>query len=220
MITKFQQAKNLAPFDGQLHCVKAFYAQTDADDIYRQLHAGLEWQSEQLFIYGRWLTVPRLMAWYGDSQASYRYSGVTHQPLPWTPLLANLRTDVEVVCQQAFNSVLANLYRDGRDSMGCHADNEKELGKNPTIASLSFGETRLLRFRHPESDYKLDIELSNGDLLVMAGELQHHWRHELPKTRKPKQARINLTFRQISEVAENEKYRPRSKQRQKSTNPH
>jgi len=216
----FNRTKNLAPFNGQLYCVSGFYGKAVADDYYRQLHTDLEWQSEQLFIYGRLLTVPRLMAWYGDDNANYRYSGIIHRPLPWTRLLANLRTDVEAVCQQSFNSVLANLYRDGRDSMGCHADDEKELGQNPTIASLSFGETRLLRFRHPESGYKLDIELGNGDLLIMTGELQHHWRHELPKTRKPKQARINLTFRQISEFVENEKYRSQSKQKQKSINPH
>ncbi len=219
-MTIFDKTKNLVPFDGQLYCLSGFYSKAVADDYYQQLNTGIEWQSEQLFIYGRLLTVPRLMAWYGDSQASYRYSGVTHQPLPWTALLSQLKQQLESVCSQSFNSVLANLYRDGRDSMGCHADDEKELGQNPTIASLSFGETRLLRFKHPNSGYKLDIELNHGDLLIMAGELQHHWRHELPKTRKPKQARINLTFRQISEVAENEKYRPQSMQRQKSTGQH
>lgn len=216
-MTIFKQATNLVAFDGQLYYWPGFYCQADAEQYYQQLLDCLSWQSEQLLIYGRWLTVPRLMAWYGDANANYRYSGVTHQPLSWTPLLADLRADVEKVCQQSFNSMLANLYRDGRDSMGCHADDEKELGPNPTIASLSFGETRLLRFRHPASGNKLDIELSNGDLLIMAGELQHHWRHELPKTRKPKQARINLTFRQISEFAETEKYRPQSRQKQKPT---
>jgi alkylated DNA repair dioxygenase AlkB len=143
-----------------------------------------------------------------------------HKPATDILGLTQLKQQLESVCSQSFNSVLANLYRDGRDSMGCHADDEKELGQNPTIASLSFGETRLLRFKHTDSGFKLDIELNHGDLLIMAGELQHHWRHELPKTRKPKQARINLTFRQISEVVGNEKYRPQSKQRQKSTGQH
>ncbi len=135
------------------------------------------------------------MAWYGDAGVNYRYSGVDHDPLPWLPLLSRLKQDLEKQCQHAFNSMMANLYRHGQDSMGCHADNEKELGRNPVIASLSLGETRLLRFRHGQSGQKLDVELKNGDLLVMAGSIQHHWRHELPKTRKVKQARINLTFR-------------------------
>lgn len=137
------------------------------------------------------------MAWYGDPAARYRYSGVEHTPLAWTADLQTLRGDVESVCECAFNSVLANLYRDGQDSMGCHSDDEKELGPNPLIASLSFGDSRLLRFKHRESGRKLDIELNHGDLLVMAGTLQHHWRHELPKTRKIKRPRINLTFRRI-----------------------
>lgn len=194
---RLTQLINLAPCDGLLYRLPGFYNRDQADDYFSQLHRELAWQSEQLFIYGRWIAVPRLMAWYGDTGVHYRYSGVDHAPAPWTAGLLQLRADMEAVCEQPFNSVLANLYRDGRDSMGCHADDEKELGVNPLIASLSFGETRLLRFRHPASGSKLDIELAHGDLLVMAGELQNHWRHELPKTRQPKQARINLTFRRI-----------------------
>lgn len=189
--------QNLAPRDGELYLLSAFYPPTNADTYLHSLLQNLAWQTEQILIFGRWVPVPRLMAWYGDPGADYRYSGVDHQPLPWTSELQSIRSDVETVCRQSFNSVLANLYRDGRDSMGSHADNEKELGANPLIASLSFGETRLLRFRHVRSRTTLDIELHHGDLLIMAGELQHHWRHEVPKTRQAKQARINLTFRQI-----------------------
>lgn len=188
---------NLAPFDGELYWLRGFYSPEQADRYFQRLYRQLNWQEEQLFIYGRHLKVPRLMAWYGDTGARYRYSGVDHEPSDWTEDLLRLKADVEVQCRHAFNSVLANLYRDGRDSMGCHADDENELGLNPLIASLSFGDTRLLRFRHPQSRHKLDIELAHGDLLIMAGALQHHWRHELPKTRKPKQPRINLTFRRI-----------------------
>ncbi|MBD9357699.1 alpha-ketoglutarate-dependent dioxygenase AlkB family protein [Methylomonas albis] len=189
--------QNLAPRDGELFLLPAFYPLVVADKYLQKLMQNLAWQTEQIHLYGRWVPVPRLMAWYGDPDADYRYSGVDHQPLPWTTDLQPLRSDAEAVCQQPFNSVLANLYRNGRDSMGCHADNEKELGPNPLIASLSFGETRLLRFRHAHSRTTVEIELSHGDLLIMAGELQHHWRHELPKTRQVKQARINLTFRRI-----------------------
>lgn len=192
-----QARGNLIPYDGQLYHWPRFYPREQADSYFQLLYQNLTWQQENLFIYGRWLPVPRLMAWYGEPAAHYRYSGVDHPPLPWTPELQTLRLDMQSVCGQSFNSVLANLYRDGRDSMGCHADDEKGLGPNPVIASLSFGETRLLRFRHPQSSRRLDIELMHGDLLIMAGELQQHWRHELPKTRRPKQPRINLTFRNI-----------------------
>lgn len=191
------EQSNLAPFDGGLYLLEGFYSREKADTYFHQLYQKLDWQQEQLFIYGRWLKVPRLMAWYGDPGAHYRYSGVDHRPQAWTPELLLMRAELESVCGQHFNSVLANLYRDGRDSMGCHADDEKELGNNPTIASLSLGESRLLRFHHVQTQYKLDIELMHGDLLVMAGELQHHWRHELPKTRRTKLPRINLTFRRI-----------------------
>ncbi len=188
---------NLLPFDGELYLLRSFYPTSAADTYFNRLYRSLNWRSEHLFIYGRRLQVPRLMAWHGDLDAHYRYSGVDHLPQPWTADLQALRNDLQAICQQTFNSVLANLYRNGQDSMGCHADDEAELGQNPLIASLSFGETRLLRFRHAVSGTKLDIPLGHGDLLIMAGALQHHWRHELPKTRKPKQARINLTFRRI-----------------------
>jgi alkylated DNA repair dioxygenase AlkB len=188
---------NLLPCDGQLFLIHDFYSKAEADAVFYTLYESLKWQQERLFIYGRWLNVPRLMCWYGDAGASYRYSHVIHIPSPWTDELLKLKTDVEGVCQHRFNSVLANLYRNGQDSMGCHADDEKELGDNPLIASLSFGAQRVLRFRHVELGHKLNLPLVHGDLLIMAGELQHHWKHELPKTRKCDQPRINLTFRFI-----------------------
>jgi alkylated DNA repair dioxygenase AlkB len=193
--------RNLAPYDGQLYWLPGFYSSLLADRHLKRLHELIAWQTERLFIYGRWIEVPRLMAWYGDSDAQYRYSNVTHTPLPWIAALQPLREDMQTLCGQTFNSVLANLYRHGRDSMGCHADNEKELGDMPVIASLSFGETRLLRFHHPATNHRLNIELAHGDALIMAGELQQHWRHELPKTRRLKLARINLTFRRILTIA-------------------
>jgi alkylated DNA repair dioxygenase AlkB len=196
-MTRPWAVNNCLPFDGELYWLRGFYAASQADDHLQHLLDSLAWQSEQLFLFGRWLTVPRRMAWYGDVGADYRYSGVQHSPLDWTPRLAALRHDMQALCQQPFNSVLANLYRDGRDSMGCHADDEPELGPEPLIASISFGDSRLLRFRHPQSRHRLDVELAHGDVLLMAGCIQQHWRHELPKTRKPKHARINLTFRHI-----------------------
>ncbi|MGR9012169.1 MAG: alpha-ketoglutarate-dependent dioxygenase AlkB family protein [Gammaproteobacteria bacterium] len=188
---------NLAPVDGELYLIKQFYSLPESDLLFAQLQADLAWQEEAIFIYGRWVKVPRLMCWYGDPDACYRYSGVNHQPMPWIPALQEIRDKVETQCRYAFNSVLANLYRDGKDSMGCHADDEKELGPNPVIASLSLGDQRLFKLHHKKSAEKLDIVLGHGDLLVMAGTLQHHWTHSVPKTKKLKTPRINLTFRKI-----------------------
>lgn len=188
---------NLSPFDGELYLHSQFYDLPESDRLLAELLAQLAWQEEAIFIYGRWVKVPRLMCWYGDPDAWYSYSGVNHQPLPWLPILQTIRDKVEQHCQHSFNSVLANLYRDGNDSMGCHADDEKELGLNPVIASLSLGEQRLFKLHHKQRPEKRDIVLGHGDLLVMAGSLQHHWLHAVPKTKKLKTPRINLTFRKI-----------------------
>lgn len=188
---------NIVPFEGELYLYNHFYNLTESDLLFAQLQTELDWQEEAIFIYGRWVKVPRLMCWYGDSDACYRYSGVNHQPILWTPVLQAIREKVERQCRCTFNSVLANLYRDGNDSMGCHADDEKELGLNPVIASLSLGDQRLFKLHHKKSKEKLDIVLGHGDLLVMAGTLQHHWMHSVPKTKKLKTSRINLTFREI-----------------------
>jgi len=189
--------KNILPVDGELYLVKKFYQQHEAEQLFSVLLKSLTWQQEKIFLYGRWLQVPRLMCWYGDKYAEYRYSGVNHQPLEWTEPLLSVKHKIQTFYPCTFNSVMANLYRTGADSMGCHADDEKELGVNPIIASLSLGEQRLLKFRHQKSKQVFDVVLSNGDLLLMAGEIQHYWRHELPKTKKIKTERINLTFRRV-----------------------
>lgn len=188
---------NLAPYDGELYWQQQFYAPQQADEWFAQLNATCVWQAEEILVYGKWHKVPRLMCWYGEEGAVYRYSGVNHPPLPWTPELLAIKEKVQQHCQCEFNSVLLNLYRDGQDSMGYHADDEKELGENPLIASLSFGAERLFRLQHKTRKINLDIRLGHGDLLVMTGTIQRHWRHALPKTQKPKTSRINLTFRRI-----------------------
>jgi alkylated DNA repair dioxygenase AlkB len=189
---------NLLPFDGELYLIRQFYRPPESDRLFTILMEKLTWQEEDIFIFGKWVKVPRLMCWYGDADAHYSYSGVDHEPLPWTAELQVIREKVERQCRLRFNSVLANLYRDGRDSMGCHADNEKELGANPVIASLSFGDERLFRLHHKKKrKTSLDIMLGHGDLLLMAGAMQHHWLHALPKTKQVKKERINLTFRRI-----------------------
>jgi alkylated DNA repair dioxygenase AlkB len=191
------ESPNLCPVDGELYLIKAFYERDVADALFASLYRTLAWQEESVLIFGKACKVPRLMCWYGDPGAIYRYSGVEHRPLPWTDELSAIKARIERFGGDGFNSVLANLYRDGRDSMGYHADNEKELGINPTIASLSLGDSRLFRLRHKKRRENLDIVLEHGDLLIMAGALQHHWVHALPKTRQAKNPRINLTFRRI-----------------------
>ncbi|ESS70990.1 2OG-Fe(II) oxygenase [Methyloglobulus morosus KoM1] len=187
---------NLA--DGvELILIREFYGHVESDQLFAKLLSDLQWQEEDIFIFGKWVKVPRLMCWYGDREAYYEYSGVNHQPRPWTSELHAIKEKVEQQCHCAFNSVLANLYRDGKDSMGCHADDERELGVNPTIASLSLGEGRLFKMHHKKSKQSLNITLQHGDLLVMGGMCQRYWVHSVPKTKAHKTQRINLTFRKI-----------------------
>lgn len=140
---------------------------------------------------------PRLVCWYGDDGVSYRYSGVDHVAKGWHTDLLLLRNRLKMQLSAEFNSVLGNYYRDGNDYMGWHSDNEKALGMNPVIASLSLGVTRRFSLQHKTSKQKFKLDLNSGDLLVMAGELQHHWRHALLKSKLITAPRINLTFRRI-----------------------
>ena len=183
--------------EGKLRWNDIFIANNEALHIYDCLQRQLAWQEETIFVYGRLVKVPRLVCWYGDTAAEYTYSGVNHQPHPWTVLLKELKEKIEGVTGETFNSVLGNLYRDGHDSMGWHADKEKELGPEPFIASLSFGDSRYFILRHTKTKETIKLELTNGSLLLMSGELQKVWRHCVPKTKQVKTPRINLTFRRI-----------------------
>jgi alkylated DNA repair dioxygenase AlkB len=158
------------------------------------------WREETIKLFGKEVQQPRLTAWYGDAGCAYTYSGLTLQPQPWTDTLSELRRAVEKAAGSPFNSVLLNLYRDGKDSMGWHSDDEPELGKHPVIASLSLGETRRFHLRHrgDRSVLPLRLDLPAGSLLIMAGETQHHWQHRLSKTQRPVGPRINLTFRYLA----------------------
>jgi alkylated DNA repair dioxygenase AlkB len=155
------------------------------------------WEARAIRVFGREVMQPRLVAWVGDPQAVYTYSGVRHQPLPWTASLAALRTQLHERTTHEFNSVLCNLYRDGRDSMGMHRDAEPELGPDPVVASLSLGSTRRFQLRHHASGPKLDLELASGSLLLMLGTTQRFYRHGIPKQPSVTAPRINLTFRRI-----------------------
>lgn len=189
--------QNLASRDGEIFLLREFFRPPESDRYFTTLLKNLVWQEEEIMIAGKKIKVPRLMCWYGDEGAVYKYSGVVHVPLPWTDDLLGIKQRVERECRRSFNSVLANLYRDGSDSMGWHADKEKELGKDPLIASLSLGQARLFKIKHNKTKETLDLELQHGDLLIMSGVLQHHWRHSLPKVAGKLDKRINLTFRTI-----------------------
>jgi alkylated DNA repair dioxygenase AlkB len=170
----------------------------EASELLDQLLTEIDWQQEEVLIFGQRRLVPRLVAWHGDPGANYTYSGTPHRPRPWTPALELVRERVLSLTGCAFNSVLLNLYRDGRDGMGWHSDDEPELGRDPVIASVSLGATRRFCLRHRrKKDQRLDVGLGHGSLLLMAGATQHHWVHAVPKTSVPVGQRVNLTFRQV-----------------------
>jgi alkylated DNA repair dioxygenase AlkB len=167
--------------------------------LFEQLVAELCWEQSEITMYGKPVKIPRLNAWYGDSGASYSYSGLKLQPLSWTQSLAALREALQQLLNTPFNSVLANYYRNGHDSVAWHSDDEPELGRAPTIASISLGCSRRFAFkaRTPKAKTALTVELEGGSLLVMAGDTQHNYYHQIPKSSKVNEGRINLTFRQI-----------------------
>ena len=166
---------------------------------FNQLLNNTPWRQDSIQMFGRQVAIPRLQAWYGDPDSVYSYSSLQLNPLPWTPDLLQIKAKVEKLCQYTFNSVLINLYRTGSDSNGWHSDDEKELGDQPVIASLSLGATRRFRLRHKydNSITPISIDLTSGSLLCMSGRSQSHWQHCIPKTARPVQPRINLTFRNI-----------------------
>lgn len=169
-----------------------------ADGLFEVLHAGIDWEVHQIRMFGRLVDSPRLSSWIGDPGAGYVYSGVRFEPRPWLPVLAALRGRVSAVAGEQFNSVLANLYRNGRDAMGWHSDDERELGSRPVIASVSLGAARRFALKHRRlPERKLALELPHGSLLLMSGETQSNYRHCLPRTARPIGPRINLTFRRI-----------------------
>jgi len=176
-----------------------FLDANEASSLFHKLNAAIPWHQPRIFIYGRWVDSPRLAAWYGDAGKTYRYSGLENQPLPWIEELLSLRAKLESFCGVSFNSVLANLYRNGQDSMGWHSDDEPELGEKPVIASLSLGGTRrfLLKHRRHKSARAQEFSLEHGSLLLMHGGVQNEWRHSVPKTRRSVPPRINLTFRYV-----------------------
>ena len=185
--------------DGDALLVPRFLPESRADAYFERLLDVVDWEQHEIRIGGKNVASPRLSAWYGDPGASYSYSGLSLEPRPWLPVLRELKTQVEKASGRLFNSVLLNLYRDGDDSMGWHSDDEPELGERPVIASISLGATRQFRLRHKK---RADLEavvvgLPHGSLLIMKGETQHFWKHQLPKSKRVSEPRVNLTFRSI-----------------------
>ena len=181
--------------DGALALLASLPLSLSNADVFARLLAETPWREESVFLYGKRHLQPRLTAWYGD--ASYTYSGLRLEPLPWSALLLDIRAAVEAACGHRFNSVLLNRYRNGRDSMGMHSDDEPELGSDPVIASLSYGATRTLILRHKRHKHTLKLPLTDGSLLLMAGSTQQAWLHGINKSARPLGERINLTFRYI-----------------------
>lgn len=171
----------------------------EADEWFDDLHATIRWRQDTITVFGRTSLVPRLSAWHGDPGAAYEYSHIRLQPEPWCEPLTTIRARVEAECGVAFNGVLCNLYRDGRDGVAWHADDERELGPAPVIASVSLGATRRFQLRrHDDRSRRHDIDLTHGSLLVMRGDTQRHWLHQIPKTTSDVGPRINLTFRLVA----------------------
>lgn len=180
--------------------IEQFLAPEQAKALMQRLLAELSWQQHRVKLFGREIPAPRLSCWVGDAGADYRYSGVHYPPNRWTEALLAARAELEQHCQQPFNSVLANWYRNGADSMGWHSDDEAQLGPQPLIASLSLGAERRFQLRSRDQRWRCDLQLSHGSLLLMGGTAQRLSQHALPKLAKRAQAcgpRLNLTFRQI-----------------------
>ena len=184
--------------DAEIIYYPNFFDTEESDLLFQKLLLTIPWQQDDIKVFGKVHAQPRLTALFGNEGKSYSYSNIKMQPHSWNPILQNLKLKAEAVSATEFTTVLLNLYRDGKDSNGWHADNEKELGTNPVIASMSFGAERYFHLQHNnDKNLKLKILMEHGSLLVMKGTTQHFWKHQIPKTAKPIGSRINLTFRSI-----------------------
>lgn len=194
----FGSDENLVFPQNLLEYYPSFLDEKQSAELLSKLIADVPWTQKSIQMYGKQLLTPRLTAWFGDEGKAYRFSGSRFDPLPWTKELYALKLKVEEFTEITFNSVLLNYYRNGNDSVAWHSDNEQELGPNPSIVSISLGQPRQFDFRHKtDQSGKYSLRLENGSLLIMKGDLQHHWEHRIPKSGKDSGERINLTFRTI-----------------------
>lgn len=187
----------LLPYDGSVIYHGSFLSGDEADALFAELLEAEPWEEHHLTMFGRRIPEPRRSVWHAGDGLSYTYSGVPRRAFPWTPTLRNLADRCEAVAGAAFNGVLVNLYRDGNDSMGWHSDDERELGPEPVIASLSLGAIRAFDLRHRQTGETVRTLLPHGSLLVMSGASQASWHHRVPRAARTRSARINLTFRRL-----------------------
>ena len=184
--------------NAEIDYTPAFFNLEESRELFEAIYHQTNWIEDDIKVYGKLYKQPRLTAFYANNDKAYGYSNISMSPQPFTPVLNAIKLKIEKATEMTFSSCLLNLYRDGQDSNGWHADDEKELGENPVIASLSLGADRLFHLKHKNiKTLKHKLTLQNGSLLLMKGETQHHWLHQIPKTKKLIDKRINLTFRLI-----------------------
>lgn len=182
--------------DAEISYFPNFFNQETADYYFDLLYKTIPWQQDIITVFGKTHAQPRLTALFGNNNNPYSYSNITMQPHGFTSALSEIKKQIETLVDTPFTTCLANLYRNGQDSNGWHADNEKSLGKNPIITSVSFGEARYFNLKHKnDNTLKQKLLLEHGSVLIMKGKTQHHWLHQIAKTKKEVKPRINLTFR-------------------------
>lgn len=185
--------------DGQLHYYADALNEHAADNLMRQCLTDLPWRQDNIWIAGKSIPIPRLQCWLGDSGTQYSYSNLKMSPQPWPSFLCKMKAEIEHLTSHSFNSALANFYRDGRDSVDWHSDDEAELGDEPIIASLSLGASRVFELKHrvKKTNATQKILLRHGSVLVMKGTTQRYWQHRIAKLKSLQEPRINITFRKI-----------------------
>ena len=188
---------NLLPYDGVADYYAGVFSRPKANEYFTQLMRTTAWQHDEAVMFGKRIITKRKVAWYGDEDYTYTYSKIARRALPWTDTLQQIKAEIEAVSGHTFNSCLLNLYHNGEEGMGWHSDDERTLGDDIVIASLSLGAERKFSFKHKRNQQTVSVALEHGSLLVMKGATQTHWLHMLPKTKKVHQPRINLTFRTI-----------------------
>lgn len=183
--------------DGRAEYLHGFYDAEASDGLFANLLGSLNWEPDQIFMFGRLVTTARKVAWVGDPDCLYTYSGVQKTPQAWSTELLTMKHKLEQLTGHSYNSCLANLYHTGDEGMGWHSDNEKELDSAAPIASISLGARRKFAFRHKQDKKTVPVSLDHGSLLIMHPPIQEHWQHSLLKTKTVTSPRINLTFRKI-----------------------
>lgn len=192
--------ENLLPFDGEVTYTSCLFSHEQSRELLTALLNEIDWQQDEVRMFGKTIITKRKVAWYGDKPYEYIYSNTRKVALAWTDHLQEIKQAVEAETGISFNSCLLNLYHDGTEGMGWHADDEKPLGEEPIIASISLGAPRKFAFKHKSTKQSVSVVLENGSLLLMQGKTQAHWLHALPKMAIVKGMRVNLTFRKISDL--------------------